>query len=102
VLAQVGPELFDVTVCGDEVPATKPDPSPYLQAMAALGVGPGACVVIEDSLTGIAAGLAAGATVLGVPSLQSLEPQEGLVVRSTLAGMTVEDLRALLEDRIAA
>jgi HAD superfamily hydrolase (TIGR01509 family) len=102
VLAQVGPELFDVTVCGDEVPATKPDPSPYLQAMAALGVGPGSCLVIEDSLTGVTAGLSAGATVLGVPSLQSLEPQDGLVVRSTLAGVTVGDLRGLLEDRIAA
>ena len=102
VLAQVGPEFFDVTVCGDEVPATKPDPSPYLQAMAALGVGPASCVVIEDSLAGITAGLAAGATVVGVPTLQSLEPQDGLVLRSTLAGLTVEDLRALLDDRIAA
>ena len=102
VLAQVGPGLFDVTVCGDEVPATKPDPSPYLQAMAALDVAPASCVVIEDSLTGITAGLAAGATVLGVPTLQSLEPRAGLVVRSTLAGITVEDLRDLLDDRVAA
>ena len=36
-----GEDPFDVTVCGDEVPARKPDPAPYLQAMGALGVEPG-------------------------------------------------------------
>ena len=54
---------FDVTVCGDEVPARKPDPAPYLQGMAALGVEPGDCLVIEDSRVGVASGLAAGAAV---------------------------------------
>ena len=29
-----GEDPFDVTICGDEVPARKPDPAPYLQAMA--------------------------------------------------------------------
>ena len=47
-----GEPAFDVTVCGDEVPALKPDPAPYRQAMAALGVRPGECVVIEDSQAG--------------------------------------------------
>ena len=61
----LGEDPFDVTICGDEVPARKPDPAPYLQAMRALGVGPGECVVIEDSQAGITAGLAAGAAVLG-------------------------------------
>jgi HAD superfamily hydrolase (TIGR01509 family) len=102
VLGQIGPGLFDVTVCGDEVPVTKPDPAPYLQAMAALDVAPEACVVVEDSLAGITAGLAAGATVLGVPSLQSLEPRDGLVVRSTLAGLTVGDLEDMVAEQVAA
>jgi beta-phosphoglucomutase-like phosphatase (HAD superfamily) len=34
----LGEDPFDITVCGDEVPARKPDPAPYLQAMHALGV----------------------------------------------------------------
>ena len=68
----LGEDPFDVTVCGDEVPARKPDPAPYLQAMAALGVEPGECVVIEDSQAGITAGLAAGAAVLGVPAVQAV------------------------------
>lgn len=101
VLAQMErdfPDLppFDVTVCGDEVPARKPDPAPYRQAMAALGVEPAGCVVLEDSLAGVTAGLAAGAAVLGVPSLQPLAPAPGLVLRETLAGVGLADLHALL------
>ena len=52
IRADLGGDPFDVTVCGDEVPARKPDPAPYLQAMGALGVEPGACVVVEDSRVG--------------------------------------------------
>ncbi|MFW3171236.1 HAD family hydrolase [Geodermatophilus sp. CPCC 206100] len=87
---------FDVTVCGDEVPARKPDPAPYLQAMAALGVDPGDCVVLEDSVAGSTAGLAAGAAVLGVPSLQPLPPAPGLVLRDTLAGVGLPELHEVL------
>jgi HAD superfamily hydrolase (TIGR01509 family) len=90
---------FDVTVCGDEVPATKPDPAPYRQAMAALGVEPAGSVVIEDSPSGAAAGLAAGAAVLGVPSLQPIPPAPGLVLRDTLAGVGLAELAEVLADR---
>jgi HAD superfamily hydrolase (TIGR01509 family) len=90
---------FDVTVCGDEVPARKPDPAPYLQAMAALGVYPAGCVVLEDSVAGTTAGLAAGAAVLGVPSLQPLLPAPGLVLRETLDGVALADLTDVLAAR---
>jgi HAD superfamily hydrolase (TIGR01509 family) len=102
IAAELGSSPFDVTVCGDEVPARKPDPAPYLQAMAALGVEPASSVVVEDSLVGVTAGLAAGAAVLGVPSLQPLEPMPGLVLRSSLAHLTVADLAELVGDREAA
>ena len=62
----LGSDPFDLTICGDEVPARKPDPAPYRMAMEALGAPPAECVVIEDSHAGIAAGLAAGTAVLGV------------------------------------
>ncbi|WP_344688742.1 HAD family phosphatase [Blastococcus jejuensis] len=93
---------FDVTVCGDEVPARKPDPAPYRQAMGELGVDPARCVVVEDSLVGVTAGLAAGAAVLGVPSLQALEPAPGLVLRDTLAGVGVAELADVLAARDGA
>lgn len=49
---------------GHEMPRSKPHPDVYLAAAAALGVAPRRCVVVEDSLIGATAGLAAGATVL--------------------------------------
>jgi HAD superfamily hydrolase (TIGR01509 family) len=94
--ADLGAMPFDVTVCGDEVPALKPDPAPYRQAMAALGVDPAGCVVIEDSPSGAAAGLAAGAAVLGVPSLQPIPPAPGLVLRDSLSGVGLAVLADVL------
>jgi HAD superfamily hydrolase (TIGR01509 family) len=96
ITAELGGTPFDVTVCGDEVPARKPDPAPYLQAMKALDVDPRSSLVIEDSQVGVTAGLASGAAVLGVPSLQPLQPEPRLQLRDSLAGLTVEDLSALV------
>lgn len=48
---------------GHEMPRSKPHPDVYLAAAAALSVAPGRCAVVEDSLIGATAGLAAGATV---------------------------------------
>ena len=56
--------LFDAVVCGDMVRNRKPDPEPYLTALALLGVAPEDAVVFEDSPTGIAAGKAAGCHVI--------------------------------------
>ncbi|MFD2091380.1 HAD family hydrolase [Blastococcus deserti] len=96
IRADLGGDPFDVTVCGDEVPARKPDPAPYRRAMAALDVGPGECVVIEDSQSGIAAGLAAGAAVLGVPNVQDVAPAARLTLRKSLVDVDVPVLAGLL------
>jgi HAD superfamily hydrolase (TIGR01509 family) len=50
---------------GYETPRSKPFPDVYLAAMEALGVEAGRCLVIEDTVTGVQAGVAAGATVWG-------------------------------------
>ena len=50
---------------GHEMPRSKPFPDVYLAAAVALGVEPGRCAVVEDSITGVRAGVAAGCTVLG-------------------------------------
>jgi HAD superfamily hydrolase (TIGR01509 family) len=50
---------------GHETPRSKPAPDVYLAAMAALGVAPHRCLVVEDTVTGVTAGVAAGATVWG-------------------------------------
>lgn len=50
---------------GHELPRSKPAPDVYLAAAHALGVNPQRCAVVEDSVTGVTAGVAAGATVFG-------------------------------------
>ena len=50
---------------GYEVARSKPAPDVYLKAASALRVDPKKCAVIEDSVTGVIAGVAAGATVFG-------------------------------------
>jgi HAD superfamily hydrolase (TIGR01509 family) len=50
---------------GMEMPRSKPAPDVYLAAAEALGVDPARCAVVEDSIAGVTAGVAAGATVLG-------------------------------------
>jgi HAD superfamily hydrolase (TIGR01509 family) len=62
-------EYFDAVICGDEVARCKPDPEIYLAAAASLGVAPEHCLVLEDSLPGIAAAHAAGAMPVMVPDL---------------------------------
>jgi HAD superfamily hydrolase (TIGR01509 family) len=54
---------------GHDQPRSKPHPDVYLAAAAALGVAPGRCAVVEDTVTGITAGVAAGATVFGYAPL---------------------------------
>ncbi len=50
---------------GHDLPRSKPFPDVYLAAAAAVGAPPLRCAVVEDTITGIAAGIAAGATVFG-------------------------------------
>lgn len=54
-----GPNLFTSTMVANG----KPAPDLFLHAAHQMGVDPARCLVIEDSLTGIRAGLAAGMTV---------------------------------------
>ncbi len=48
-----------------DVPRGKPAPDLFLAAAAAEGVPPQACIVIEDSVPGVRAAMAAGMTCLG-------------------------------------
>jgi HAD superfamily hydrolase (TIGR01509 family) len=63
-----GERLF----CAPEVGSFKPAPGLFLHVAAALGCEPHSCAVVEDSLPGLLAGLAAGMPVF------SLHPPAGL------------------------
>ncbi|WP_415920553.1 HAD family hydrolase [Tateyamaria sp. SN6-1] len=63
-------EYFEVVVAGDEVTANKPDPAPYLQAAAMLGVAATDCAAFEDSDRGIASAVRAGCRAVQIPDLR--------------------------------
>lgn len=70
-------DVFDVVLSAHEVAAPKPAPDPYLEACRRLGVEPGPEVVaLEDSPSGVAAAVAAGLTVIGIPSIAGLALDE--------------------------
>ncbi|WP_233236015.1 HAD family phosphatase [Bordetella sp. LUAb4] len=66
-LAKTGLQDYfgDNVVSGQEQPRNKPWPDVYLAAARALDADPRRCAVVEDSVTGARAGVAAGATVFG-------------------------------------
>ena len=85
-------EAFDELVTGDEVAAPKPHPEPYLAAAGRLGVDIADCVAIEDSPTGLAAAMSAGAVSIGVPHMLPLDEAPSHVVWPTLDGRSLDDL----------
>lgn len=91
-LDSIGREFFDITVCGDEVPATKPAPDPYLIAAELLDVPVTHCLAVEDSPTGAASAEAAGCTVLVVPSEIPVPDGPNRVHRDGLVGLTEVEL----------
>lgn len=99
-LAKVGlSTYFDGRVfSGHEMPRSKPFPDVYFAAADALGANPARCLVIEDTLTGVQAGVAAGATVWGYFPQDQGHAQSGDL---TAAGASrifsrMDELRALL------
>ena len=100
VLRTVGTAWFAVSVAGDEVTHNKPHPEPYLRAAAALGVEPARCVVLEDSPTGAAAGVAAGCAVVVVPSAPELPLPDRVHVVPALTELGPAGLRALVDAHV--
>ncbi len=82
---------FERVTGGDEVSATKPDPAPYRETAAALGVDPSDCWAFEDSDTGTRSAVAAGCRVIQIPDLRppGTEPPD-------LGQMLARDLREAL------
>jgi HAD superfamily hydrolase (TIGR01509 family) len=95
VLDGVGRDRFDFTLAGDEVTNGKPDPEPYLVACDRLGVLPAEAVVLEDSMSGVRSGEAAGCKVVAVPWIAPIEPAPGRVLFKSLKELDVSRLLSL-------
>lgn len=63
-------EMFDAIVCSEDYSRGKPFPDPFLEAARRIQVEASACVVFEDSPTGITAAKAAGMDYVWVPSAE--------------------------------
>ncbi len=78
--------LFNTVVDGNVTAVAKPDPEVFLKAAEALGVSPSACVVFEDSASGVEAARRAGMHVVGIGNPQSLRDAD--LVISGFSGVT--------------
>ena len=88
----------DRVFCAYEVGHFKPHPGLFLHTAMALGVDPLACAVVEDSLPGIEAGVAAGMQVFALLPSHSLPSH--LCGRITCIG-SLEDLQQLWAPHLA-
>jgi beta-phosphoglucomutase len=58
--------IFQSVLSGDDVERAKPDPEIFRRSIAALGLLPENCAVIEDAVAGVEAARAAGAHAIGL------------------------------------
>lgn len=100
-VARASGDLFDVVVSGDLVSRGKPDPEPYLRAIAQLGVAPERTVAFEDSVPGLTSATSAGLTTVVVPCVAPIEPADHFTLWPSHEGITIDDLNTLLTQRTA-
>lgn len=62
-------DFFDVIVDGSMVQHSKPDPEIFLLVADQLGVDIKNCMILEDSINGVKAGIASGAMTVMIPDL---------------------------------
>lgn len=79
-----------------EVTHGKPAPDLFLHAAARMGVAPARCVVIEDSLPGVAAAVAAGMTPIGFTAGTHCRPGHDARLLAQGAALVVGSMAALL------
>jgi len=78
-LAEIGipSSTFGTVVTGLDIEHKKPSPDIFLKAAENLGVDASECLVVEDAISGVAAGKAAGAKVLALTTSFSAEELSG-------------------------
>ncbi len=87
------PSGWDAIVTGDDVEHKKPAPDIFLAAARRLGVGVGACVVVEDAVNGIEAAKAAGMRCVAVAQTFAVEQLRAAdLVRVAMTEVSLLDL----------
>ena len=93
VLDTLGTRFYlDAVVSGKDMPS-KPDPRIFLKAAQQLGAEPNNCLVIEDSIAGVAGAKAAGMKCLAVTTTNIAEDLVN-------ADMILKNLESLSESKL--
>lgn len=92
------PLLGEVAIfCAEQVARPKPDPAIYRLAARTLEVAPADCLVVEDSITGATAALAAGMTVIGFVGASHVPPDQPSRLRELGVWQVMNHMRELPE-----
>ncbi len=93
-----GTHVFSAT----QVAHGKPAPDLFLLAARTMGFDPAACVVIEDSVAGVQAGVRAGMAVIGFTGASHAGADHAAALEAAGAGLVVARMAALPEaiDRV--
>jgi beta-phosphoglucomutase-like phosphatase (HAD superfamily) len=78
------------------VPRGKPAPDLFLYTAERMGVMPERCVVIEDSLPGVTAAVAAGMRVIGFVGASHCRPGDAARLSAQGAIAVIDDMAQLL------
>ena len=90
--------LFDAILTSEDFERSKPDPDCYIKAAQRLETENDECIVFEDSFNGLKSGRAAGMTVVGLATtntVEAIKPLSDLQLKD-YDGLTFERLEALL------
>ena len=96
-LAAAGLPIPAELVTGDDVKQGKPFPDPYLLGAERLGYDPADCVVFEDAIAGVQAGIEAGAGLVVGVSARALKSDADIVVKD-LSGITFDGETLFIPD----
>lgn len=109
-LRQIGLDnVFDLVISGsddledyiDAEGKNKPKPYIYQHAMKGLSIFPAQCVVIEDSVTGVNAGVSAGCFTIAVPNIYTCNQDfsHAHLQIESFAGITIDRFFHMIDNR---
>ena len=97
LVLNANPGIFSFAIAAGDLPRTKPDPLPYLEAARRFELDPMDCLVVEDSKVGVTAGQASGALVLALAHFQDIPHASNIFIRSGLEEVSIDQLQELHE-----
>ncbi len=93
-------DMIDVSITGSDVTHGKPHPEIFSKAVEQMALNPEECIVFEDAINGIVAGVAAGCKCVGITTTSSAETLMHVGASICVADFTnlsIEELQGLLK-----